>query len=152
MRLHHALFRTSNMSQHSQVRVAATPDGRRIEVTRDLPVSRMLAWELLTDTWRWPEWGPTVTDVDADDRFIAAGDTGKVQLFHGPWVPFEITFSDGERWTWDVAGLPATGHRAEYLGEDRCRVVFEVPLVAAPYVPVCQHALRAIERLLVQEH
>ncbi|WP_267639620.1 SRPBCC family protein [Haloarchaeobius amylolyticus] len=139
------------MQSRPQVRLARTPDGRRIEVSRDLPVDRMLAWELLTDTWRWPDWGPTVTDVEAPDRFISAGDEGKVRVLGGPWVSFAVTFADGERWTWDVAGIPATGHRAEYLGEEQCRVVFEVPLLAAGYVPVCQRALSNIARILLEE-
>ncbi|WP_435363952.1 SRPBCC family protein [Haloarchaeobius sp. DYHT-AS-18] len=137
------------MQSQPQVRLAQTPDGRRLEVGRDLPVDRMLAWELLTDTWRWPDWGPTVTDVEAPDRFIGAGDEGKVRIVGSFWVPFEVTFSDGERWTWDVAGIPATGHRVEYLGEERCRVVFEVPLLAAGYVPVCQRALSNIQDILL---
>ncbi|WP_435347352.1 SRPBCC family protein [Haloarchaeobius sp. HRN-SO-5] len=137
------------MSEHPQVRLARTPDGRRIEVAREIPVSRMLAWELLTDTWRWSDWGPTITEVDAPTRFIADGLHGRVNVLGAVWVPYEITSCDGERWTWDVARLPATGHRVEELTEERCRVVFELPLVAAPYVPVCKRALDRIEAILL---
>ncbi|WP_435332794.1 SRPBCC family protein [Haloarchaeobius sp. TZWWS8] len=139
------------MSEQTQVRLASTPDGRRIEVGTDLAVDRDRAWELLTDTTRWPDWGPSVTAVDLDHRFIATGDIGRVRTVGGLWVPFEVTFCDGERWTWDVGGIRATGHRAEYLGPGRCRVVFEVPMFGALYVPVCQRALANIERLLLAE-
>jgi hypothetical protein len=51
-----------------------------------------------------------------------------------------------KRWTWRVARVPATGHRVDPLG-DRCRVSFEVPLVAAGYVPVCRRALDNVASL-----
>lgn len=137
------------MSARTTVRLGSTPDGRRIEVARELPVDRRRAWELLTDTWRWPEWGPTVRDVDAPTRFISEGSHGSVNVLGAVWVPYEITACDGERWTWDVARIPATGHRVEDAGPERCRVVFEVPLLAAGYVPVCRRALSRVEAILL---
>jgi hypothetical protein len=47
-----------------------------------------------------------------------------------------------------VAGIPATGHRVEPLGPERCRVVFEVPLLAAPYLAVCRVAALKIRTIL----
>jgi hypothetical protein len=45
--------------------------------------------------------------------------------------------------------LPATGHRVDPgpAGGNGCRVVFELPAAAAPYVPVCRRALARVERL-----
>jgi hypothetical protein len=43
--------------------------------------------------------------------------------------------------------IPATGHRVEPVDGDRCRVVFEVPLPAAGYVPICRRALDRIAKL-----
>ncbi|MFD1645802.1 SRPBCC family protein [Haloarchaeobius litoreus] len=139
------------MPAGTTVRLGSTPDGRRIEVAREVAVDPRRAWELLTDTWRWPEWGPTVSDVDGPTRFISAGMHGRVNVLGAVWVPYEITSCGNGRWTWDVARIPATGHRVEEVGEDRCRVVFEIPPLAAGYVPVCQRALSKIEALLLAD-
>lgn len=110
------------------------------------------AWELLTDTSRWPQWGPSLSRVDSAERYIRAGSTGRVQTIIGAWLPFRITeFVAGRRWVWEVAGIPATGHRVDPLGSHRCRVVFEVPAIAAPYVAVCRLAAERIKRILEQE-
>jgi len=134
--------------------VERTPDGRRICVSRTIPVARERAWDVLTDTDQWPSWGPSVRGVEASDRYIERGTTGRVKTPVGVWVPFEITDCADYRWTWRVAKIPATGHRVdavETAGEDgaTCRVVFEVPLLAGGYVPVCQRALERIEAILI---
>ena len=110
------------------------------------------AWHLLTDTSRWPQWGPSVSSVESAERYIGPGSTGRLQTSFGVWLPFRVTeFVAGERWSWEVAGIPATGHRVESLERDRCRVVFEVPLLAAPYLPVCRLAAERIRSILEQE-
>jgi len=110
------------------------------------------AWELLTDTSRWPQWGPSVSRVESAEQRIGPGSTGRIQTIIGVWLPFRVTeFVAGQRWNWEVAGIPATGHRVEPLGPDRCRVVFEVPLLAAPYLAVCRLALQRIRNILEQE-
>lgn len=110
------------------------------------------AWELLTDTSRWPQWGPSLSRVESAERYIRAGSTGRVQTIIGVWLPFRITeFIDRQRWGWQVAGIPATGHRVEPIGPHRCRVVFEVPAIAAPYLAVCRLAAERIKRILEQE-
>ncbi|MFB6173775.1 MAG: SRPBCC family protein [Halobacteriales archaeon] len=128
------------------VGIERTPEGWRLVVSRRIGASAEAAWELLVDTERWTEWGPTVRAVEADERRIEAGTTGRVRTAGGVWVPFEVTGLEGRRWSWRVAGVPATGHRVEDLG-DACRVAFEIPLPAAWYAPVCERALRRIERL-----
>ena len=133
------------------VGVERTPDGRRLTVSRIVDAPADAVWCLLVDTTRWPEWGPTVAAVDAPTRFIAAGTRGRVRVAGiGVWVPFAVgTFEESEgtrRWTWTVARLPATGHRVDAL-DGRCRVTFEVPILAAGYVPVCRRALDRIARL-----
>lgn len=132
--------------------VAQTPDGRRLELSRRVDAPAAAAWDLLVDTHRWPEWGPSVRAVECSDRRIAADSTGRVRVPGGIWIPFTIETcsprSDGAgRWTWRVARIPATGHRVEPC-EGGCRVGFEIPLLAAGYVPVCRRALDRIERLL----
>lgn len=131
------------------VRTARTPDGLRIEVARDVAVSPSVATDYLRDSRRWPAWSPTITGVESDDRFVREGTRGRIEVADR-WLPFRVTGFNGRRWTWSVARLPATGHRVEAYATDaeRCRVVFEVPPLAAPYVPTCERALDRFARLV----
>ena len=131
-----------------RIRIGNTPDGRRVEVTRNVPVPAERAWSLLIDTERWPDWGPSVRAVECPDREIRAGSSGTVETAVGIRVPFEITACEPYRWTWRVARIPATGHRVEELEAERCRVIFEVPILSVAYVPVCWRALSRIETAL----
>jgi hypothetical protein len=118
----------------------------------EILVPAAAAWQLLVDTARWPQWGPSVARVESDERYISAGSSGRVQTPIGVWIPFRVTeFIAGYHWSWEVADIPATGHRIESLGSHRCRVVFEVPLLAAPYLAVCRLAAKRIKRILEEE-
>jgi len=132
-----------------------TPDGRHVVVSREVPASREDAWDLLTDTERWPEWGPSVRGVECGRRYIEAGTTGRMRVPGGLSIPFEVTACAPYRWTWRVARIPATGHRvdAPMAGhpDERCRVVFELPVLGTGYVPVCLRALERIESILVAD-
>jgi hypothetical protein len=120
-----------------------------VDVGREFPVQASVAWRLLSDTRRWTSWGPTISEVDLDPPVITEGARGRVRTTVGVWLPFEITeLVPGTRWSWRVLGIPATGHRVE-VTPTGCRVVFEVPIVIAPYAAVCRIALRRMERLLV---
>jgi hypothetical protein len=115
---------------------------------RDIHAPASVAWRLLVDTSEWPRWGPSVRAVEAPSRVIGPGMRGRVQTATGLWLPFEITHWEPERaWTWRVAGVPATGHRVEPLGPQRCRVSFLIPRWAPFYRPVCRSALRRIAAL-----
>ncbi len=110
------------------------------------PLERV--WEILIDTRLWPFWGPTVREVESPQRYISAGLIGRVKTAIGLWVNFEITgFEAYHYWDWEVAGVPATGHRLRRVGQDRCELIFEIPLVAAPYALVCQQATSRIAAL-----
>lgn len=109
-------------------------------------------WCLLIDTRSWIEWGPSVAEVDCRERFLRHGLRGRLRSPFGLWVPFEITeFDPPRRWSWQVAGIPATGHRVEPLGANRCRLVFEVPAIALPYAAVCRVAGRRLASLVADE-
>jgi len=137
----------------SDLALEGTPDGRRVVVAREIAADREAAWDLLTDTDRWPAWGPSVRAVECDRRYIEAGTTGRVRLPGGLWLPFEIAACAPYRWTWRVARIPATGHRVDAHAtgppEEGCRVVFELPVLATGYAPVCLRALERIESLLL---
>jgi hypothetical protein len=128
-------------------------NGRRFAVARELTVSPERAWTALAETMHWPAWGPTVSDVRPREATVSEGLRGEVRVLDGPWVPFEVwsvteeKSSGVRRWTWRVARVPATGHRVEPT-PNGCRVVFEVPLWAAGYVPVCRRALGRLASML----
>ncbi|WP_255195904.1 SRPBCC family protein [Halorarius litoreus] len=132
------------------VRLARTPDGRRLEVSHPIDAPPERVWALFCDTEAWPEWGPSVSAVESPTRTIEAGTRGRVKTVGGLWLPFEVTSCENYRWTWDVAGLPATGHRVEKCGSG-CRAVMEVPVVAAAYVPVCKRGLERLGSLAGRE-
>jgi hypothetical protein len=118
----------------------------------EINVPAATAWELLIDTQKWPQWGPSVARVDCADRCIGPGSVGRVKTAFGLWLSFEITrFTAGQYWHWQVAGIPATGHRVLSLGPGLCRVVFEVPVPAAPYLVVCRMAAQRIKNILEKE-
>jgi len=116
---------------------------------RHIEASGDRVWDLITDTRRWPLWGPSVRMVDCPQRYIDAGCSGRIRTPIGLWLPFRVTvFEPGIYWDWRVAGIRATGHRVERVGPARCRLAFTVPIWAAVYGPVCHLALLRIDRLL----
>jgi uncharacterized protein YndB with AHSA1/START domain len=123
-----------------------------LEVGRAIGAPAERVWDLLVDTARWPAWGPTVSGAEIATggvgTRIGPGATGRVRTSLGPSLPFVIEdFDPGRRWTWAVAGVSATGHRVDPLDDGSCRVTFEVPRWAPPYLAVCWLALRRIEAL-----
>lgn len=118
-----------------------------ISVSRSIPTAPEVVWELFVDTSRWPQWGPSVTAVDLPEVRLRAGSSGRVRTPAGVWVPFEVTgFDEGHRWSWKVAGIPATTHSVE-AAPGGCTASFGIPAIAAPYALVCRVALARIGRL-----
>ena len=107
------------------------------------------AWRLLTDTRQWPHWGPSVSRVTCEQRYIGPDSEGRVKTLLGFWVPFAITeYRDLQFWSWRIGRFPATGHRISVENETTCLVAFEMPWWALPYLFVCRIALGRIRRLL----
>jgi uncharacterized protein YndB with AHSA1/START domain len=121
---------------------------RRLRISADIVAPAATVWDLLVDTRRWPEWGPSVRRVETRPRRIGAGSVGRVQTVVGPWLPFEVSsFEEGRSWDWKVAGVAATGHQVVPLGDARCRVTFMVPWIVAPYGVVVMVALRRLRAI-----
>ena len=128
-------------------------------VSRRIAASAEDVWALLTDTGKWPAWGPSITGVEPAGRIGGRrprgrahpeglpGSRGRVRTVLGVALPYTVTaFEPGRYWSWSVAGIPATGHRV--IPQDGgCLVTFTVPWWAPAYLPVCALALRRIERL-----
>lgn len=122
-------------------------------VSRIIQTTPDALWDMLTDTMRWSEWGPTVKAVQSDGRYIRAGSTGHVKTVFGFWAPFAITeWADGQYWSWRVFNIRATGHRIQSIDGKRCRLIFEVPLWAGPYAIICRIAADRIARCLETDH
>ena len=140
-------------SDSMAIQITRGPHGFRLDVSATIDADAEDVWEVFVDVRQWPDWGPTVTAVKCQRRRVRAGTTGQICAL-GMWLPFEITSyspSDPQRWRWSVRGISATGHRVERLHDSRCRAVFEIPLYAAWYAPVCRVALRRIARLAGSE-
>ena len=120
-----------------------------LEISCLVKVSPETLWDLLTDTYRWVEWGPSILEVQCSGRYIRKGSRGRVKTAVGLWIPFVVTeFDPGRRWSWRVGGVRATGHRVEPQVGRICRLIFEVPVFAAPYLVVCRIAMGRIVRIL----
>ena len=107
-------------------------------------------WTLLVDLDAWPKWGPTIRRAELDEPYTELGlhATGTVQTPLLVSVPFVVTEFEPERhWAWKVAGVPATRHRVDPVG-DGARVSIAVPWWSAPYLTVCSIAVRRIDRML----
>lgn len=124
-------------------------NGSSISVGKHYEFDASIVWNLITDTWLWTRWGPTVSDVACEDRFIKAATRGKVKTGIGPWLPFQVTeYNHGRSWRWKVGGISATGHRIVVHPDSGCDLWFDTPILAAPYSLICRIALLKIERLL----
>ncbi|MDQ6698404.1 MAG: SRPBCC family protein [Actinomycetota bacterium] len=120
----------------------------RLWATKDIAASAETVWSLLVNTDRWPDWGPTVRNAELDAARLCLGGRGRVQTAVGLWLPFEITrFDEGRAWSWKVGGVAATDHEVAPVDDQRCRLGFGVPWVAAPYLGICRVALRRLDRL-----
>lgn len=119
-------------------------------VDRVIAAASSAAWDVLVDLEAWPKWGPSVSGARLDPPCteLALHATGTVRTSLGFSVPFVVTeFEPGRQWAWNVAGIPATFHRAEPVG-DRVRVSIAVPWWAPGYLAVCSVALYRIDAML----
>ncbi len=120
-----------------------------IEVGSIIRASSTGVWNLLVDTSRWAEWGPSIREVECSERILTALSSGRIKTVLGFSLPFTVThFEQGEAWSWRVFGIPATTHSVESLGNNRCCLRFGVPIPAFPYLLICLIAIRRIAELI----
>lgn len=126
--------------------------GPTASVDRRIDAPPEVVWRLLVDLEQWPKWGPSVRRAALSDGTseLRSGAHGTVWTAIGAALPFTVTdFVPGRRWSWTVAGVPATGHDVTPV-PGGCRVRFETPWWAAAYLPVCAVALGKIAGLAGQ--
>jgi hypothetical protein len=118
----------------------------------DVAAPQRFAWDELVELSCWPHWGPTVRSARLDDGSgrLYAGATGSVQTSLGLWLPFRVDdwceLGPRHRWSWRVAGVPATEHSVTSTGPLRCRVEMSVPWWAPAYLSVIALALARVRR------
>ncbi len=121
---------------------------KKIWTYRDVDAPADVVWSVFTNPAHWPEWGPSIRSAELDDAPMQLGTRGTVTIVVGARLGFEITrYDEGARWAWKVAGIDATDHTVEALGDDRSRVGFGVPWVVAPYQAICWLALHRIKTI-----
>jgi len=124
-----------------------TYNNNRIAVSKKINSTPERVWDLLTDTAKWSQWGPSVRAVECEHRFSQPLCTGYVRTLLGIRLPFIITsFQHLEYWNWRVGNLEATGHRL-VRHPDGCTVIFDMPWWAFPYTLICLLALNRIAKL-----
>lgn len=121
---------------------------KHIGTSTDIAASGERVWSLLSEFEHWPSWGISIRRVESQANRVAPGVEGRVQTVAGVWLPFTIgDVAEGRFWTWNVAGIGATGHRVTALADHRCRVKFTAPWVAAPYLVVLRISLHRVKSL-----
>ena len=121
---------------------------RHVATARDIAAPGDRVWSLLTEFEHWPSWGVSIRRVESAADRVATGVDGRVQTVAGFWLPFTIEdVTPGQFWTWEVAGIGATGHRLTPLGDGDCRAEFTAPWPAAPYLAVLRISLHRLKTL-----
>ena len=121
---------------------------KHIGASTDIDASGERVWSLLSEFEHWPSWGISIRRVESQANRVAPGVAGRVQTVAGVWLPFTIgDVTEGRFWTWNVAGIGATGHWVTALADHRCRAEFTTPWVAAPYLAVLRISLRRVKSL-----
>jgi len=121
---------------------------KRLCISREISAPPEQVWSIVTDTWLWPQWGPSVRAVSCGDRFITQSTSGKIRTTPGFWLPFTITrFTPQRYWGWRIGSIEATGHSLESQTPQLCALTFDMPQWAVFYLPICWLALRRIQVL-----
>lgn len=125
---------------------------KRISVCKVLSASPETVWDIITDTRLWPVWGPSLLNVDCNDRYIQLGSEGRVKTLFFCWLPFTVTkFNHMQFWTWNIGPVKATGHTLTRKDEMSCELCFDMTWWAVMYIPICWLALIKIDKILTKK-
>lgn len=121
----------------------------RILASALVPATPAVTWALLSDTRLWPTWGVSVTAVEGEGEVVYEGMRGRIRTPLGIWLPFEITeVAPGRAWSWQVAGIRATGHEVHPgNGPGESSVCITGHPILLPYGIVCDVSLRRLARV-----
>jgi len=126
---------------------------KRISVCKVISASPEAVWDILTDTRLWPAWGPSLLNVDCNDRYIKLDSKGRVKTLFLFWLPFTVTkFRHMHFWTWNIGPVKATGHTLTRKNEMFCELCFDMAWWAAIYISVCWLALVKIDKIATQKN
>lgn len=126
------------------------PKSRLFSVSRTLKAPPYIVWRIITDTYLWPDWGPSVKTVQCSDRFISFDSKGVIKTTAGVSIPFVInSYKEETEWAWNVGGIHATGHRIVTINVHSCILYFDMPVWAIPYAIICWFALWRIEKIAI---
>ena len=124
-------------------------ENNRISICRKMAAPQETVWDILIDTRLWPIWGPSVLNVDCQDRHIRLGSKGRVQTLFSFWLHFTVSeFRELDFWDWRIGSFSATGHKIIRTGDLSSTLCFDMPWWAVAYLPVCWLALMRIGRIV----
>jgi hypothetical protein len=125
---------------------------KRFSVCKVLSASPETVWDIITDTRLWPVWGPSLLNVDCNDRYIQLGSEGRVKTLFFCWLPFTVTkFSHMQFWAWNIGPVKATGHTLTQKSGMSCELCFDMAWWAVIYIPVCWLALVKIDNIITKK-
>jgi uncharacterized protein YndB with AHSA1/START domain len=80
--------------------------GKLFRTTRHIDAPTQSVWEVLIDVSRWPEWTPTIDEVERlDDGPFGVGSRTKIRQPKLPRAVWEVTeVVDGRSFTWEAKG------------------------------------------------
>ncbi|HEY8172692.1 MAG TPA: SRPBCC family protein [Dehalococcoidia bacterium] len=81
----------------------------KLEETVDIKTSPERVWSVLRDIERWPEWTPSVTNLQALDGGLSAGARVRIhQPGYRPAVWRVASLDEGRAFAWETSPLPGT--------------------------------------------
>ena len=121
---------------------------KRLVISKKINSPAERIWEIITDTCLWKKWGPSVSGVSSDNRYISEGSKGLIKIYPGFYLRYEITsFKYGQYWGWKVEGVNATGHFLFPLNDKKTVLAFDMPVFTPFYLLVCAVALGRIKKI-----
>ena len=121
---------------------------KRLVISKKINSPAKKVWQIVTDTYLWNKWGPSVAGVYSDDRFISQGSKGIIKVYPCFYLRFEITsYKDEKYWNWKIKGINATGHFLLPLNEKETVFAFDMPVFLPFYLLICAAALRRIKKM-----